>query len=1134
MKKMLLCLMLALISIFSFTLLACGPKGGGGGPSGPVANAELDEYNQIVDQMKEVFAQVSNQPATMSLASLTSANNLNSANTKMSTKSASLYNSQELFASSNESLISGMFTMMDTDSTKKESNDMDYYAYGIDFSTMTARIAGYAANNYFKVSSFYGLNILMDYGGNTIINASVEKEDSVIKTYLFTTFKNSQNQTFKEYNYAEIQFTSQTDFNILVLDYSYDPQDNLSSQAMIYASSNKDFFLLSGDIDNPRTGMVFFDMGEASPAYVLQGEKTSTIATLFGYMSENFALSNQDKAKIGGLYNTQDYSISYERVIEAKTDLGIIIDMDDSEYVAPIGFVSNKNAEDLVGRKTLQAFVDDGESVDGTTLTIPDEFNYLSGGIYFQADIDTLVIPSTIRGIVVYDHNGSHSILDDTLCYDDEGNGRYRPWGGILTSYVLDDNGEFYSSNYKPFKKFILLDDNGEEVNETDAFVLDDMGNLWIKDSNGNKNYLWGFVSEPTGDTLYLPSPTYERINGYNIQVEHFYSGDFSEYLKNVGKLEDYTATIKHLIIDGYMSEEVPEMGIQPGFKLLRNNFLSSHDLPDGTVIGLKWNLDTLTINNIVNEASVDLSEIFSSMSYKLDEYGYPTGDMVCQTKIKKVILNGDFETITYGNGYTIYENVPPSAPEGEGGKVETVPGVGFDGPGNRPKIIGTYAISEDYELNGRENARFAYNSIVYGKKVVEIYNDDYQFPAFPDAETLLIKSSVRELNINDSFLQIGMDPMPEDRKLTIEFENIAGINFSSFEIQDFMWRDWEDPNREWKDSNRVEKLKFNCSEAYMEKFISSLEMDPSASWFVDAINSGRYIIEYGEPHPYEEEFFANFDFDGWGVVTKKESNTQTTFEINDDFLSLVKQVIGQELKCICLNDYSGAEIKVILNISKEYIDNSGVIPCVYGADIIEIASAMKEFDDLVSILDAMSPNNEAKLIFNGTKQELLDRTRGMGEEYIIRLLYIEFGYYREIVFSDNETLYRGLGNSTLTYEDARIKIVVTYVAGEKVECYFEDKLNPSVTFTSSTGNESGYDAEGNEWTISTDISIADDATYSTYEDRTIRIPNYELYITYFYRQNESGGLNHIYGSGVSSEIIKFSIFDLPPTITLS
>ncbi|MBR2322690.1 MAG: hypothetical protein IKA54_03760 [Clostridia bacterium] len=1106
MKKTLFCIILAIISIFSFSFVACNP---GGEDPGPVANAELDEYNQIVNQMKDVFTQVSNQPASIvsnRLAS-TGADTLMKANNGYGEKKlngvtgASLYNSQALLTSSNESIISNMFAIMNADLTKKESNDMDYYAYGIDFSTMTARIAGYAANNYFKVSSFYGLNILMDYGGNTVINASVEKEGNTIKTYLFTTFKNSRNELFKEYNYAEINFTSKTNFNILVIDYVYDEQDSITSQTMIYASSDEDFFLLSGDIDNPKTGIAFFDLGESSPAYVLEGNKTNTISNLYGIMSQEFALSSQDKAKIGGLYNTQDYSISYDKVVQAKTDLGILINTDSEEYVPPIGFVSNKNAEDLIGRKTLQAFVDDGKSVDGTTLTIPDEFNYLSGGIYFQADIDTLVIPSSIKGIVVYDYNWNHSILDDTLCYDYEG-GRYKAWGGILTSYVLDNNGEFMDQNRKPFKKFILLDDNGEPTNETDAFVLDDMGNLWLKDSNGNKNYLWGFVSEPLSDTLYLPSPTYEMINNKYVEVEHFYGGNFSTYLQNVGKADDYVDTIKHLVIEGYVVEQdIPEMGIQAGFKLLRNNFLMKYDTPDGTSIGFDWKFDTVTINNVINGARVGIGDMFGG-----------------QTKIGKVILNGDFETITYVNGYIITEeNQNPSS--GGGDKVDIA--LPDNGP-NGPKVIGTYAFSEDYELNGRENAYFSYDSIVYGKKVVEIYDDEHQLPVFPDAETLVIKSSVTELRVDHSLLQIGIYTMPEDRKLTIEFENIAGITLDSFFINDFMGQD----------SNRVEKIKFNVSETYMQKFLENIAWNNYASWLSEAINSGKYTIEYGTPHPAENEFFENFDFND-GYVRKKETNTATTFEINDEFLSLVKQVTGKELRDLYLGGDYETNVKVILNISKEYVDNGGAIPSVSGVNIVEIASEMKEFDDLTAILDRICPTDKAKLIFNGTKQELTSRTQGLGETYITKLLYAEYYYYEEISFSDNETLYRGFVNSTLTYEDERIKLSITYVDGVQTEYHFEDKLNLSVSYTGENNNANDYDDNDIYWVISVGMYEIEGESF-TYGDQTIIIPKYELTIRYAYGENEDYSLIFVYGTDDSEYSVKFGINSLPPTITIS
>ncbi len=1134
MKKTLLCLILALISIFSFTLVACGPNGGGGGPSGPVANAELDEYNQIVDQMKDVFAQVSNQPASTSANTLMKSNNGKGEKQLNGTNGASLYNSQALFASSKESLISGMFTMMDADSSKVESNDTDYYAYGIDFSTMTARIAGYAANNYFKVSSFYGLNILMDYGGSTVINASVEKEGSTIKTYLFTTFKNSRNELFKEYNYAEINFISKTDFNILVIDYAYDEQDNITSQTMIYASSNKDFFLLSGDIENPKTGMVFFDLGEAGPAYVLQGDKTNTINSLYSILSQEFALSSQDKAKIGSLYNTQNYSISYEQVVEAKTELGIIINMDDEEYVAPIGFVSNKNAEDIVGRKTLQAFVDDGESVDGTTLTIPDEFNYLSGGIHFDADIDTLVIPSSIKGVVVYNTKWEYSVLDDSLCYyeiyEDQGTGQYRPWGGSLFSYVSDDDGNFWMSNSKAFKKFILLDDNGDEVNETDAFALDNMGNLWIKDSKGKKNYLWGFVSEPTGDTLHLPSPTYETINGRCIEVEHFYGGNFLETLKNKGTLDEYSANIKHLILDGYISEEVPEMGITAGFKLLNSNLLKCDEYQDGTKFGLKLNLDTLTINNISDGATVNLASIFAGMRYTTNVHGAPIHETVCQTTIQKVILNGDFESFAYSNGFVIYNNDNQMLePGGDGNKQEG--GFGVTGDGGFSQIKETFTIAEEYEINStRPNVHFNGDSAIYGQKVVEIYGDTQDFPVYPDAETIIIKSNVTSLSNNKSFVTLNDAKLPNGRFVTVEFENIAGIEHNNFYVRDLMY-----PFHDMQMyPTTIDNVKFNVSERFMENLIASLEYSYSAQWLNQVVNSGAYQIEYAPAIPGEEEFTDNFSWDDYGFIFLKETASITTLEINDDFLRLIKQFFGKELSENTISLYPAEgepNVTVILNITKEFYDANGPIPNINGAKAIEVASGMKEFDDLTAILDRVSTfRNDTKLIFNGTKQELLDRTGSWGYDYIAYLLWSD---YDQIVFADGETLYLYLRDMVFTYEDERIKFAITYDGEQAISYFFEDKLNPNATFTETTGYVSGTDGD-NSWMTIFGIHVSYDKETLNYNGMEFSIPVCELSIYYRYGYNGDGSYNEIYGTFEERYNLDVKLFMLPPTITIT
>lgn len=1110
MKKTFLCIILALIAIFSFTLVACSPNKGGGGP---VANAELDEYNQIVCQMKNVFTQDYIEP----IDTFSSAKESRGVSTKLGLYDAVLYNSAQ------ETAIESMFTMMMSDSSKKESMDMDYYAYGIDFSTMTARIAGYAANNFFRVSSFYGLNILMDYGGNTIINASVSKEENVIKTYLFTKFQNSQNKTFKEYNYTEIHFTSQTDFYITVVDYAYDEQDNIASQTMIYASSNRDFFLLSGDVGNAKTSILFFDRGDQSPSYIIQGEKTNTINNLFDFMGQNFALSSQDKTYIGNLYNNQRYSISFKQVNEAKTALGIIIDMEDEEYVPPIGFVSNKNAEDLVGRKTLQAFVDDGESVDGTTLTIPSEFNYLSGGIYFDANIDTLIIPSTINGVVVYDRLWNYSILDDSLCYyeaeDRYEDGRYRAWGGTLTSYVSDQNGEFWMSNTKPFKKYILLDENGQSTQETDAFVLDEVGNLWIKDSNGDKNYLWGFVSEPSSqtDVFYLPSPTYVTKGGRYIEVEHFACQGFLEGLKNIGKLDEYTAHFKHAVIEGYVTEQGnPETGVLPGFKLLRNSFFVSFEYEETGIQGCKWDLETLTINNIVDGANVSLINVFCSESGKLDDYGFPSGDMVCQAKVKKVILNGDFDTITYTNGYC--EIPRPTIIPGGGGFGTIIP------DGNM-QITATHAISQDYELNGRENASFTQESVIYGKKVVEIYGHEQEFPTYPDAETLLIKSSVTELSMHNPLLQVGSYLMPEERKLTIEFENIAGIKFDSFYIHDLMY----------ESSTRVEKVKFNASELYVANLIENLAWNPYAGWLNDIVNSNDYELEFAEPLNGEEEFLTNFNFNEYGFVSLKESSALTTFEINDEFLSLVKLITGMQLSEVEICFYGDREtnLKIIVNVSQAFLnENNGQIPMLTSCNTVEISSEMKALGDLTAILDRIYPCDNSKLIFNGTKQELIDCSGTFGFDYITRLLFIEYGNYDEIVFSDNETLYCNVYDKVVTYEDERIKIVVTYDGEQVISYSFEDKLNPNVSFTNANGVNDGQDGD-NSWRVSIWLQY-NGSLESSYGDKQVIVPVCELTIYYQYGHQENGDFNYVYGTWEEPLVIQIKTHLLPTSVKIS
>jgi len=678
------------------------------------------------------------------------------------------------------------------------------------------------------------------------------------------------------------------------------------------------------------------------------------------------------------------------------------------------------------------------------------------------------------------------------------------------------------------FKKFILLDDNGEPTNETDAFALDDMGNLWIKDSNGNKNYLWGFVSEPTGDTLYLPSPTYETINGRCIEVEHFYGGNLLESLKNKGTLDEYSANIKHLILDGYISEEVPEMGITAGFKLLNSILLKCDEYQDGTKFGLKLNLDTLTINNISDGATVNLASIFAGMRYTTNIHGAPIHETVCQTTIQKVILNGDFESFAYSNGFVIYNNDNQMLePGGDGNKQEG--GFGVTGDGGFSQIKETFTIAEEYEINStRPNVHFNGDSAIYGQKVVEIYGDMQDFPVYPDAETIIIKSSVTSLNNNESFVTINDAKLPDDRFVTVEFENIAGINHTNFYMKDLMYPFCNMPMY----PTTIDKVKFNVSERFMENLIASLEYSYGAQWLNQVVNSGVYQIEFAPAIPGEEEFTDNFSWDDYGFIFLKETASITTLEINDDFLRLIKQFFGKELSENTISLYPAEgepNVTVILNITKEFYDANGPIPNINGAKAIEVASGMKEFDDLTVILDSISMyGNDTKLIFNGTKQELLDRTGSLGYDYIAYLLYDD---YDQIVFADGETLYLYLSYKTFTYEDERIKIVITYDEYSVSSYYFKDKLNPNVTFTSDTGNGSGRDGD-NDWMVL--LSLYNNYNPETiyYDGMEITIPVYDLSIYYYYGRTQ-GKANDIYGTYEDRYKLQVKLFMLPPTITI-
>ncbi len=1096
---------------------------------GPVPNAELDEYNQIVSQMKDAFSQVDNQAGKQT-------DNTESAQVKAGASNLSTYAMTFSNVIEQQDEMSQMFTLMESDLSKKESQDMDYYAYGIDFSTMTARIAGYGANHFFDASTFYGLNILMDYGSDTLINASVKKDGDIIKTYLYTQYETTFDGLQKEYNYTEIKFASQTDFKLVVIDYTYDEQNNLVSNTMIYATSQKEFFMISGMADETESAFVFFDRGENYSAYEINGKNSSVINSLFSIMQEKFALSQEDKDLIKGLYQNEQHSITFAQVMEAKKDLGIIIDMENGDVEPPVGFVSNKNAEDLVGRKTLQEFWDDEKSVvvdgEGKKLTIPNEFKYLSGSIRFHADIDTLIIPSSIEGVVIYNSLWDYSKMDDTLCFFEPiletNSGMWRDWGGTLVA-DLNKFNDYQPGLERPFKKYILLDENGQPTTQTKAFMLDEMGNLWIKDSKGQPIYLWGFTSEPKSDvdTWNIPASKIVKKDTNSVLVSPFYCEGFFEAMKNVGKLDDYIKQFKNINIEMfYVGERLDNLGYyEAGWYLPNTSFLRSWWTPEG-IQGAKWDLENLTINNVADNAKIDLTELFCSTVSHADS---PTGEpmTVCQVEIDEVILNGDFQTITLINGYADYESMGGNGEPNGDGSYNVV-------DGNRP-IKATHAIGDEIKLNGRENARFSWESEIYGQKTFEYVSGYTNIPRYFDIEKIVIDNEVSEVGIHESLFEFGGLSLPADRKLTIEFENIAGIDYDMFYIKDLMEGD----------SNRVEKIIFNVTEARMQKIVADLEGNPYASWLVDIINSNRYIVEYGQPLPGEEEFLNNFDVGAHGIVSLKAQSNISEIIIDDDYLEFIKKLTAKDLENINLSLYGNGEndIKIKLDVSKEYYNENGqTLPRIDGGKIIELSEKMLEYDNLTVILDRLMQASDAKLIINGTKQDLVDCFGSLGNEYLNKLLFTDGNNYIEIAFLNEygaviEKLQNNLNGKTMTYNDGRIEIKITYDEGWNHIFSFKDLQNPTHSMENSTSNR----CEGQNWSASVSLvpNGYDESEYIERDGeneyiRLIKVPKYELSILYADEYNDEGYPIFAYGSDTGPQYILFSLLNPPQNITIS
>ena len=142
------------------------------------------------------------------------------------------------------------------------------------------------------------------------------------------------------------------------------------------------------------------------------------------------------------------------------------------------------------------------------------------------------------------------------------------------------------------------------------------------------------------------------------------------------------------------------------------------------------------------------------------------------------------------------------------------------------------------------------------------------------------------------------------------------------------------------------------------------------------------------------------------------------------------------------------------------------------------------------------------------------------------------WGDYDQIVFADGETLYMDLQDTIVTYEDERIKFVITYDDGCATSYYFEDKLNPNVTVTSDTGYVSGRDGD-NDWTAIFSFAYNYNPDIIHYNGMEVTVPLYELSIYYHYGHTENGDFNEIYGTLEERYKMQVKLFMLPANITI-
>ncbi len=538
---------------------------------------------------------------------------------------------------------------------KSQTEQDDFYETGIDMATSVPLFSGYAMAKKYRREDFYNLNIKMNNEDSSYLNILTAKDGTKIESYMY--MGQGDNLTIsKEYTYAVIDYTSQQDFSFFAMDftYSYLDEDAISNQFIMYGTSAGDFYMVVSDYHKPERSMAFYREGFGQPAYDVYVGQTNILNDISVIMAEKFlpAISATFMESLDG---THDCEITYAEQVDAMIDLGWITeDEEDIPFKYGWNASSWRVKNDVLATQTVEMYMASNKDVVGT-LTIPSEYKYLSLDMTIQAEgVDTLFIPKTIKGIagqkrywkkvpefeVLKKMNAGETEMISEEEYR-ELNAEWLSPGEPITadmrrqyitdlgSFRLDLRSILSEENYH--LNHIVVEEGSE------YFMTDDFGNLWTKDSEGNKQYLLYIVQQPKSsdiDTIYLPASKYASSAA---RLDSTESLDINVF-KNV---------VKHIVYDASDIQ-----GLSEG--LIFTDYLGG-----GKNGSVEWVLDSISFVNIPQNLfwteyirDPYTNEIIDTYQYDFD---FDLGSMFSQhdsagniggLRPKKVILQGDFTGI--------------------------------------------------------------------------------------------------------------------------------------------------------------------------------------------------------------------------------------------------------------------------------------------------------------------------------------------------------------------------------------------------------------------------------------------------------------------------------------------------------